>query len=220
MRDVFEQHQQLLNIHLQHIGDGFLLELHFQRLAAESLAFADGASNPHVGEKVHFQPRTAVSFAGFAAPAFDVETETARLVAAALRLRQLAEEIADFVEDLNVSARVAARRAADWRLVDGNQLVEMLQAFDRPVSAGGSFALVQIAVQGLDDNVADERAFAAAADARDADELAQRDFDVDVLQVVVRRTQDFQKVAISLAALVRDLDLLFTRQEFAGEAVF
>ena len=60
----------------------------------------------------------------------------------------------------------------------------------RPVLAGLAFALVQIAVQRLDEDVADQRALAAAADAGDADERAERNLDVDVLEVVVRRAED------------------------------
>ena len=55
----------------------------------------------------------------------------------------------------------------------------------RSCSPGVPVAAVQIAEQGLDENVVDQRALAGAADARHADERAQRNLDVDVLQVVV-----------------------------------
>src|SRR5262245_21621 len=218
VRDVLEQHQQLLDVHLQHVGDRFVLELDLQRLAAEPLAFADGARHPDVREKIHFQPRAAVAFAGFAAAAFHVEAEATGLVAAALGLRQLAEQVADFVEDFDIGAGVGARRAADRRLVDGDQLVEVLQPFDRPVSAGTALALVQVAVEGFDDDVADQRALAAAADARDADEFTQRNLDVDVLQVVVCRAEHSQEIAAAVAADLRNCDLLLARKVLAGEA--
>src|SRR5207253_5805653 len=115
-----------------------------------------------------------------------------RLVAAALRVGKLTEQVADFIEDLNVSARIAARRAADRRLIDRNQLVEMLQSLDRPMRARIALALVQVAMQCLDDDVAHQRAFAAAANAGDADELAERNLDVNVFQVVVRRAEYLQ----------------------------
>jgi len=55
------------------------------------------------------------------------------------------------------------------------------------------------------------RAFAAAADAGDADEFAQRDFNVDVFQVVVSRSIDAENVvAVEFAALIGDFDLQAT----------
>ena len=158
--------QRLLHVHLQHVGDRLALEPHLQRLAIEAMPFADGAGHPHVGQKIHLQPVRAVPFARLAAAAGHVEAEPARLVAAALRLGQLRVQVADLVEQLDVRGRVRARRAADRRLVDGDQLVEMLQPFDPLVRAGLAFAAVQIAAQGLDQNVVDQRALARAATRR------------------------------------------------------
>ena len=63
-------------------------------------------------------------------------------------------------------AGIRARRAADRRLVDGDQLVEMLEPFDPLVLAGLALAAVQIAVQRLDEDVVDQRALARAATRR------------------------------------------------------
>ena len=78
--------ERLLHVHFQHVVDVLVLEANLQRLAVEALAFADGARHPDVGEEVHLQPIGAVAFARFAAAAGDVEAESARLVAATLRL--------------------------------------------------------------------------------------------------------------------------------------
>src|SRR3954453_20491107 len=87
------------------------------------------------------------------------------------------------------------------------------------MGTGISLTFVQIAVQSLHDDVADERAFAAAADAGDTDKGAERNFDVDVFQIVVRRAENLQVVAVSFAAGFRNGDLLFTRQKLAREAL-
>jgi hypothetical protein len=54
-------------------------------------------------------------------------------VAAHARLGRLREQVADQVEDAGVGGRVRARRAADRRLVNVDQLVEVLNALDRVV---------------------------------------------------------------------------------------
>ena len=49
---------------------------------------------------------------------------------------------------------------------------------------------VEIAAQGLDQDVVHQRALAGAGNAGDAHEHAQRNFDVDALEVVVRGAAD------------------------------
>ena len=188
--NVFEQRERLLHIHLEDLRDAHALEANLQRLAVESLSFTDGASDPHVGEEVHFEPSRAVSFASFAATAADVEAEPARLVAASLRLRQLGVEIANVVEDLDVRRWIGARRAADRRLIDGDQLVEMLDPFDLAVRAGFAKSAVEIASQGFDQYVAHQRAFARAGNPGHADKRPERNFDIDIAEVVVFRADD------------------------------
>ena len=87
-------------------------------------------------------------------------------------------------------AGLRARRPPDRRLVDGDHLVEMFQAVDPPMGAGIAEAGVQIAPQGLDQDVAHQRALARAGNAGDAHEHAQRNLDVDALEVVVRGAAD------------------------------
>ena len=134
--NVFEVVERLLHVHFQHVGDRLAFEADLQRLAIEAMPLANRASDPDVGQKIHLQPVRAVSLARLAAAAGDVEAESARLVAAGLRLGQLGVQIANLVEQLDVGGRVRARRAADRRLIDGDQLVEMLEPFDPLVLAG------------------------------------------------------------------------------------
>ena len=98
------------------------------------------------------------------AGALGVRAEERRLHAVGLR-----ERLADRVEQSGVRRRVAPSRAADRGLVDRHHAV-----------AAGHRAV-------------DQRALAGAGDAGDHDEHAERDVDVDVLQVVRRRAADLQR---------------------------
>ena len=82
-------------------------------------------------------------------------------------------------------AGIRTRRAADRRLVDDDELIELVDAFDAIVFAGLAFAAHQVAEQRLGDDVVHERAFAGTARARDAHKRAERNFDIDVFKVVV-----------------------------------
>jgi hypothetical protein len=61
-------------------------------------------------------------------------------VAALARHGHLGHQLADRREQAGVGGRVAARRAADRRLVDVDHLVEMLEPVDRSCGAGSSCA--------------------------------------------------------------------------------
>ena len=134
-RDRREEVDGLLDRHVEHLGDGLALVVHLERLAVVAGAVADLARHVDVRQEVHLDLDRAVAGAGLAAAALDVEGEPALLVAAHLRLGGLGEQLADVVEDAGVGRRVGPRRAADRRLVDVDDLVDVLEAGD-PACAG------------------------------------------------------------------------------------
>ncbi len=127
----------LANRQIQHIGDGVALDGHFEGGVVESPAPADFAGHEDIGQKMHLHPDIAVSAAGFATAALDVEGKTAFLVAARLGFGQQGKQVPDVIEDLGVGGRIAAGGAADGLLVDVDHLVEMGEPLDaswRPTS--------------------------------------------------------------------------------------
>src|SRR5439155_11622727 len=80
-----------------------------------------------VGQEVHLDLDLPVAAADLAAPALDVEREAPRLVTARSRLLGLGEQVADDVEQPGVRRRVRPRRAPDRRLIDLDDLVELLE---------------------------------------------------------------------------------------------
>jgi len=90
---------------------------------------------------VHLDLDDAVALAGFAAPALDVEREPPGLVAARLGLGKPREPVADRGEAAGIGRRVGARRPADRRLVDIDDLVEEFVAL-QPLEGRGLFARV------------------------------------------------------------------------------
>src|SRR6185437_7909909 len=101
-----------------------------QSLAVVAGAVADVAGDIDVGEEVHLDLDQPVALARLAPAALDVEAEAAGLVAARLALRQAGEPVADLGEGAGVGCGVGARGAADRRLVDVDDLVEIFEAGD------------------------------------------------------------------------------------------
>ena len=161
--------------HVEHVGDRAAVELHGQRLGVVALAAARVALDPHVGQEVHLDPLLAVPFAGLAAAAGHVEAEPPGRVAAELGLGQLGEQLADQLEHAGVRGRVRRRRVAQRLLIDADHLVDLLEAADLVVLAGHERRPVQLAGERAVEHVFDQRALAAAADAGDGGERAERD---------------------------------------------
>src|SRR5699024_1053502 len=99
--------------HVEDLGDVLALVVHLEGFAVVALALADLTRDIHIGQEVHLDLQGAVTVAGLAAAALDVEGEPSGLVATDLRLGGLCEEVAYLVEDTGVSRRVGPRGPAD-----------------------------------------------------------------------------------------------------------
>ena len=116
----------------------FVVDFEHLRLVARALAFV--ADQLHVGQKLHFDGDGAVTLAVFAAAAGHIKRKMPGSEAALLGFRQRGEQFADDVERLDIRDRIRARSAADGRLIDEDDLVEKLVAFDA-VAQNGAGAL-------------------------------------------------------------------------------
>ena len=89
----------------------------------------------------------------------------------------------------------------------------------RSWAPGIAEAAVEIAPQGLDQDVVHQRALARAGNAGDADEHAQRNLHVDVLEVVVRGAADDELGVADGPALGGDFDPPLAGKILPGEAL-
>ncbi len=74
-----EERSRLVHRHFQHVGDGLVLELHFQRLAVVAVPVAGIAFHIDVRQEVHLDLDDAIALADLAASALHVEREASRL---------------------------------------------------------------------------------------------------------------------------------------------
>src|SRR5262249_27629084 len=143
----------------------------------------------------------AVTPAGLAAAALDVEREPPGLVAARLRLRRLRVQRTDVVEQARIRGGGGPRGAADRGLVDVDHLVECLEAVHPAVRARLDTAARDAVRERLVHDLVDERALARPRDAGDADQLADGQLHVDRLEIVLGRALDTEPSRIVQAAL-------------------
>src|SRR5687768_12225713 len=215
---VLEEGERVLHRHLEHVGDALAAEAYLERLAVVALSLAHLARHVDVGEEVHLDLDEAVALARLTAPAFDVEGEAPGAVAADLRLGELGEQLADRREEPRVRRGVRARRAPDRTLVDVDDLVDVLESRDPVVQPRDDARPVEVARERLVKDVLDERRLPRAGDARDGDEQAERDLDVDVAQVVLARVVDPDRLLrVEPPAFGWQLDLQLAAEVLPGD---
>ena len=147
LRHCAEEIHRLVHRHRQHIRDVHSFVGDFERLAIVPFAVAGLATDIERRQEVHFDFDQAVALAFLAAAALHIETEPSRVVAAALRCWQFRKQIANVVEHARVRGRIAARRAANRRLIDHDDFVEMFEAIDFAMRAGAFLRSIQLADQ-------------------------------------------------------------------------
>ena len=209
---VGEELGRLLARQVEHLGDVLALERDVERVPVVPAALAHLARDVHVGQEVHLDLDGAVAGARLAPAALDVEREPARQVAADLGLLGLGEQLADVVEDAGVGGRVRPGRAADGRLVDVDDLVEVLVALDLLVAPGDGLGPVDPLHQGPVQDVVDQRRLARPRHPGDADEAARAGSSTSMfLQVVLPGAPDASQPVARLPAHGRHRDRLRAR---------
>ena len=127
---------------------------------------ADIARHIHVGQEVHFHFHHAIALTGFAASAAvrsaDVKAEATGAIPAFARCGYLGHEVANVREHAGVSGGVAARCAANGRLVDVDDLVEMVEPQNVLVGGGLIVCAVNAARGGCVQSFVDQGGFAGA----------------------------------------------------------
>src|SRR6202171_1290991 len=215
--DAVKELGRLLDAHVEHVGDRLAAVGDLERLLVVSLALTDFAGHVDIRQEVHLDLDDAVALAVLAAAALYVEAEPARLVAAHARLRHLGEQLANVGEHPRVGRRVRTRRPADRRLVDVDHLVDEAEPRNLAGGAGPILGAVEMLRQASIKDVADQRALARAADTGNADQFAQREVHVDVLQVVLGRATNHDHLSVALAAPSRQWDGSLAAQEGPGD---
>ena len=214
---VGEELKRFLDRHGQHFGDVLALEGDLERVPVVPLALAHLAGNIDIRKEVHLDLDRAVTLAGLTAPTLHIETEPTRLVTANVGLVGLGEQLADVVENSRVGGGVRTRGPPDRRLVDGDDLVELLHALDALVEAGRHLRGVDPLHQRAQQDLVDQGRLSGTGHARDTDELPERELDADVLQVVLLGTHNRDDVAVPRTTSTGYRDGAFPGQVLASD---
>ena len=104
-------------------------------------------------------------------------------------------------------------------MVDLDHLVDVFDAGDVFVRRRQCLGAVQLLRESPVKGIGDERALPRAGDTGDGDELAERDVDGDILQVVPFGAMHRENLAVPFTARGGNLDLAGPAQELAGDRI-
>ena len=216
-RHVGEELTRFIHRHIQHFVDVFALVAHLERLFVIAAPLAHIAGNVNVRQKVHFDFEQAVTRAGLTAAALDIEGKTACVVAARLCVRRFGKQVADIVEHTRIGRRIGTRRASDRRLVNVDDLVEILNADEFVMRTGSSLRAVQLRCQLFVQDFIDERGLARTRNAGHTGERTERNREIRVLEVVHRTALDRDALAVAFAPDFGHRNEFFARKVLSGD---
>src|SRR6185436_1401343 len=135
--------------------------------------------------ELHLDLEDPVALAVLTAAALHVEAEAAGGVAADASLGNGREQLPNRRKQPRVRRRVRAGRSPNGALVDLDDLVDVLEPLEAIVRSDGLPRAIELARERRVEDLRDQRALAAAGDARHGHERPEGDRDVDATEVVL-----------------------------------
>ena len=181
---ILEEFDGFIDGHFEDIGDGFSFEVNGERLAIESLPDALWAWDIDVLEEAHLEFLSTLAGACVAATVSCVEAKSDGVEAALLCVSGGCINFTDVIPKAAVGGRYTARRASDGGLVDLDKSIDLVCTGESLPMRGGEGGAREGRLDGSDERVMDEGAFAASADTGNSYESPQGEFDADIPKVV------------------------------------
>ena len=217
-RHVLEETQRVLDRHLEDLMDALAAVADLECLAVITLAPAHIAGHVDVRQEVHLYLDDAITLTRLTTAALDVEAESPCVVAAGTRFRDRREQLTQRSEQPGVGGWIRARGASDRALVNVNDAIDLLQAFDALARRRLQHGAVEVCGGVAEQSVDDQRGFAGPGDSRHAGEKSQWDARADVPQIVARRPHNMQLlVAHGRCTQARQRDLALAAQILARD---
>ena len=189
---VGEERQRFADAGIKQIGDRPAVPGDGEHLGLETAALADRARHEHIGQKLHLDAFVAEPLTVVAPAVAAIERKTGRAEAGRLRGGRRGVEFADELPRLGIERGIGTRGAADRRLVDEDVFAQFKVGTDRLNRGGILGQLVALREQALVDDVVEQRGFAGAGDAAQADQPLQRQTEVQAGDVVLGGAAEFQ----------------------------
>ena len=120
----------LVDCHVEDVGYRFSFEAYFDGFAIIAFSVAYLARNQHIRQEIHFYGLVTVSVACLASASGHVERKASGFVAADFSFGEVDEQGPYVGKYACICCRIRTWRSSERRLVDGYDLVDILQPYD------------------------------------------------------------------------------------------
>src|SRR4029453_13310728 len=189
---------------------------HIENLLLESGPFAFLAHQFDVRKKLHFDGHCAIALTDFTPPTRQVEGEVRRIKAPRLSLARAGKHFANRVVHFDISDGIGTRRSTNRRLIDKDNVINRISAFEFLEGSNVSLPLPSLLLQAGIDAIVYECRLAGAAYAGDANSHIKRYFNIDGFQIVFCCAIDAQSPFLKRSSLLRLFDLSVTSKVSSG----
>ena len=180
---------------------------------------ADFTGHVDIRQETHFDFAKTIPLTRFASPAFDIEAKTTSFVPPRARFWEHRVQLANGCEDAGIRRSIRPRSPANRRLVDLDDLVDVFQAFDTLVRARFIEGAIDISGQRLIEDFVHEGGFTRTGNAANHCHEANRERNIDVLQIMFGRPSNHNRLSIGLPAFVGYRNRSAARQILPGQTM-
>ena len=185
-RHTVEKAECLFYRHIQHFIDIFPLVINFQSLTVVTLAVADLARHIDIRQEMHLDLDDTVSCTCLTSAALHIEAEAAFFVSSFFGIFGRSKEFSDHIEYPCVGCRIGTGRTPDRGLINIDDLVQLIHAFDSVMLSGSYRASpVQFSCQSLVYNFIDQRALSGTGYTGHTGHNAKRNIHIDMFEIIL-----------------------------------
>ncbi len=193
---MLEELEAFLDCHVQYFRDAAALEFHFKRFPVITFSLAYFTGNIDIRKKMHLNLQDPISLARFAAASLHIKAESARSIAAHPGILCCSKYFSYGCEGICIGGGIRARRPADGGLIYDDDFIDMLGAQKLIMLSRLCLAAVKFLSKRPVEDLIDESAFTGARNAGYANKKAQRNFYINILEIMLPGTHNLEETTI------------------------
>ena len=159
---MFKKFTGLIHGHFQYISNAFSFKGCFQGFPIVTFPLTNLTGNIDIRQEVQFDLDDTIPLAGFTTPALYIKAKAAFFVSPGFGLFAFGKDFPNGIEYTGIGCRIASGSTADRALINGNDLIQILQASDLGIIFRHHFGAVQLVGQGMIKNIIDKSTFSGA----------------------------------------------------------
>jgi hypothetical protein len=165
---------------------------------------------------MHFYLYDAVTPAGLTPSSFDIETETTGFISPHTGFRCSGKEFSDISKNTGIGPGIGTGGSPYWRLIDVDDLIDKFDPKDFGVRSCWHPFMIEPLGKDMIEGFQDQGRFSRSGHTGYTYKAAQREFHIDIFEIVLRSPFNDQFFFVPETPVGRDLDILQAGKVLTG----